>query len=232
MIRPDRGKCVVTQRFGANPANPADPNPNPNPLGYGPKGHDGVDLGTPMKTELVAARTGRVRNVNTHMIYGLRIEVDNGTNIDYIGHLSKAHVSVGQQVTEGQVIALSGATGKVTGPHTHWGVYTYGGQALNPEVEMSKVNKGGTMDEVKTLKSLIATYEQAFRDFGKRLGLDLGPAIDGGDFNSIIGAIQNQLDANASREKRIKELEAASGNCSREERQLLDLLKKVTTEVL
>lgn len=133
MIRPDLGKYPITQGFGA-----------PGPL-YGPAGHDGIDLGTPVGTPLYAPRSGIVKDVNTNTTYGLRVKINNGTNIDYVGHLSEAKVSIGQHVNEGQLIALSGASGNVTGPHTHWGVYTYSGTPINPQAEMDKVNKEKTM---------------------------------------------------------------------------------------
>jgi len=53
--------------------------------------------------------------------YGNQIVVrmNDGTYTQY-GHLSSVFVSVGQTVTPGQVIGLSGATGNVTGPHLHF----------------------------------------------------------------------------------------------------------------
>ena len=46
-------------------------------------------------------------------------------------HLSRALVAVGDTVERGQVIGRVGATGRVTGPHLHWGAQ-YGGVAFNP----------------------------------------------------------------------------------------------------
>jgi murein DD-endopeptidase MepM/ murein hydrolase activator NlpD len=41
-------------------------------------------------------------------------------------HLSRIDVKVGQIVENGQVLGLSGATGRVTGPHLHWGLRIQG----------------------------------------------------------------------------------------------------------
>jgi murein DD-endopeptidase MepM/ murein hydrolase activator NlpD len=55
------------------------------------------------------------------------------------GHLSKLHVQEGEIVPMGGVIGLAGATGRVTGPHLHWGV-TVNGLAIEGDslVEASK----------------------------------------------------------------------------------------------
>ena len=129
MIRPDKGKWPITQGFGVN-------------VGYyGPAGHDGIDIGAPSGSPVYAPRTGVVSMVHNSSIYGLRIKIANNYgNVDYTGHLSKTLVTVGQQVKEGDLIAYSGATGQVSGPHIHWGVYTKLGTPINPLTEMAKVN--------------------------------------------------------------------------------------------
>lgn len=133
MIRPDKGHYRITQGFGANPGK----------YGYGPGGHDGIDLGTPVGTPLYAPRSGTVVMVDDNKTYGKRIKINNGKNYDYVGHLSQFKVAKGDKVTEGQLIGISGATGNITGPHTHWGVYDFNNKPLNPLNEQDQPNKGG-----------------------------------------------------------------------------------------
>ncbi len=52
-------------------------------------------------------------------------------------HLSKIHVRQGQDVKRGDVIALSGATGRVTGPHLHFEIYSEG-KAVDPGKYLSE----------------------------------------------------------------------------------------------
>jgi murein DD-endopeptidase MepM/ murein hydrolase activator NlpD len=52
-----------------------------------------------------------------------------GTSTD--DHLSSIHVKPGQKVSKGQVIGKSGSTGRVSGPHLHWGV-CIGGVRVSP----------------------------------------------------------------------------------------------------
>ena len=58
-------------------------------------------------------------------------------------HLSKNLVKAGQKVKAGDALALSGATGRVTGPHLHLGLFS-GGVALDPLplLDGSKLPKG------------------------------------------------------------------------------------------
>jgi murein DD-endopeptidase MepM/ murein hydrolase activator NlpD len=94
--------------------------------------HTGVDLVTPIGTQVVAAAGGVVSFSGTVPEYGNMIDVDhdNGLTSRY-AHLSKRLVKAGDVVMKGQLIALSGNTGRTTGPHLHFEVREKG-IPLNP----------------------------------------------------------------------------------------------------
>ncbi|MFF3334401.1 M23 family metallopeptidase [Streptomyces sp. NPDC002888] len=83
--------------------------------------HTGVDFHAASGTAVHAVGSGTVVQTGWGGSYGNQvvIKMNDGTYTQY-GHLSSIGVSVGQQVTPGQQIALSGATGNVTGPHLHF----------------------------------------------------------------------------------------------------------------
>lgn len=85
--------------------------------------HLGVDVATPEGTQVRAAAAGVVRRVRKSGGNGLWIEVEHGGGVrtQYL-HLSAFLVKRGQKVAAGDVIGLSGATGRVTGPHLHYQV--------------------------------------------------------------------------------------------------------------
>ncbi|GAA1157080.1 M23 family metallopeptidase [Streptomyces hebeiensis] len=83
--------------------------------------HSGVDFRAASGTPVVSVGTGTVVEAGWGGSYGnnIVIRMHDGTYTQY-GHLSSIGVSVGQSVTPGQQIGLSGATGNVTGPHLHF----------------------------------------------------------------------------------------------------------------
>ncbi|MFF7733824.1 MULTISPECIES: peptidoglycan DD-metalloendopeptidase family protein [unclassified Streptomyces] len=83
--------------------------------------HTGVDFHAASGTSVHAVGSGEVVEAGWGGSYGNQvvIKMTDGTYTQY-GHLSSISVSVGQRVTPGQQIALSGATGNVTGPHLHF----------------------------------------------------------------------------------------------------------------
>jgi murein DD-endopeptidase MepM/ murein hydrolase activator NlpD len=83
--------------------------------------HRGLDLAVPIGTKVSAANAGTVVFAQKMTVYGGTMVVDHGQGIHTIYlHLSKFLAPVGQAVTKGQVIALSGNTGYSSGPHLHW----------------------------------------------------------------------------------------------------------------
>ncbi|MEU3255647.1 M23 family metallopeptidase [Streptomyces sp. NPDC006997] len=83
--------------------------------------HTGIDFHAASGTAVRAVGSGTVVEAGWAGAYGnqVLIRMVDGTYTQY-GHLSSIAVSVGQTVTPGQQIALSGATGNVTGPHLHF----------------------------------------------------------------------------------------------------------------
>ncbi|MEU7719602.1 M23 family metallopeptidase [Streptomyces tibetensis] len=83
--------------------------------------HTGIDFHAATGTSVHAVGMGEVVEAGWGGSYGnnIVIKMDDGTYTQY-GHLSSIGVSVGQKVTPGQQIGLSGATGNVTGPHLHF----------------------------------------------------------------------------------------------------------------
>jgi murein DD-endopeptidase MepM/ murein hydrolase activator NlpD len=87
--------------------------------------HTGIDFHAAMGTDVHAVGTGTVVEAGWGGSYGnnIVIRMADGEYTQY-GHLSSIQVTVGQRVTPGQRIALSGATGNATGPHLHFEVRT------------------------------------------------------------------------------------------------------------
>lgn len=83
--------------------------------------HTGVDFHAASGTSVRSVGTGTVVEAGWGGAYGnqIVIKMHDGTYTQY-GHLSSIGVSVGQTVTPGQQIGLSGATGNVTGAHLHF----------------------------------------------------------------------------------------------------------------
>ncbi|WP_083260192.1 peptidoglycan DD-metalloendopeptidase family protein [Marinobacter sp. X15-166B] len=83
--------------------------------------HNGVDFATPVGTPILSTGDGIVRRVGNHPYAGKYIDIDHGgTYTTRYLHLHKILVRRGVQVQRGQRIALSGNTGRSTGPHLHF----------------------------------------------------------------------------------------------------------------
>lgn len=102
--------------------------------------HAGLDLAVPVGTPVFASMAGTVLRAAMNAItgrtgLGVFLGHEGGRNT-YYGHLSKLLVKAGETVRKGQKIALSGNTGKSSGPHLHWETWT-GGKAVNPAPYLS-----------------------------------------------------------------------------------------------
>lgn len=97
--------------------------------------HSGVDFHAAYGTKVVSVGSGTVVEAGWGGAYGnnIVIRMNDGTYTQY-GHLSAISVSVGQSVTPGQQIGISGSTGNSTGPHLHFEARTTAeyGSDINP----------------------------------------------------------------------------------------------------
>lgn len=89
----------------------------------GDHSHAGVDWSVPIGTPVQSAARGRVTVAGPASEYGNAVYVDHGNGLQTrYAHLSDLLVKVGDVVTAGQRLALSGNTGHSTGPHLHFEV--------------------------------------------------------------------------------------------------------------
>ena len=91
-------------------------------------GHKGIDIAIAGGTPIYAAHNGTVAATTGHWTYGNVVMIDNGDGIStlYAHMQSAAIVSVGQTVTQGQVIGYVGSTGNSSGNHLHFEVRVNG----------------------------------------------------------------------------------------------------------
>jgi murein DD-endopeptidase MepM/ murein hydrolase activator NlpD len=109
------------------------------PIDKKTKFHSGLDLAVPTGTRVNAAAEGVVEFAGWNGGYGNLVVLrhPDGRQTRY-GHLHKIMVSEGEKVSKGQQFAISGSTGKSTGPHLHFEVRE-NGQVVNPLKIMSNV---------------------------------------------------------------------------------------------
>ena len=85
--------------------------------------HGGADFRAAPGTPVLAAEKGLVVLVASQFFAGRSVYVDHGGGLlSMYMHLSKTNVKTGQRVARGDVVGLSGATGRVSGPHLHFGL--------------------------------------------------------------------------------------------------------------
>ncbi|MCD8315761.1 MAG: M23 family metallopeptidase, partial [Firmicutes bacterium] len=104
---------TITSYFGARP----------DPFTGAASNHGAIDIYAPSGTDIYAAASGTVILSQSYSTYGNCIIIDHGNGIFTLyAHASKLLVSVGDTVTQGQVIAYVGMTGRATGYHLHFEV--------------------------------------------------------------------------------------------------------------
>ena len=107
-----------------------------NPFGAGGvQFHRGVDMAVPQGSNVYACKSGSVLGLGENRIYGKWIQLDHGRGMtSFYAHLSMIleGMKKGKTVRGGDLIAKSGSTGQVTGPHLHFEI-RLNGSAVDPE---------------------------------------------------------------------------------------------------
>jgi murein DD-endopeptidase len=110
--------------------------------------HNGTDFAMPIGSPITSPASGRVERVENHYAAGRYVVIrhDNGYRTRYL-HLSKPLVSRGQRVEMGERIALSGNSGRSTGPHLHYEVHVNNApvNAMNVDLPENTSLNGDTL---------------------------------------------------------------------------------------
>lgn len=89
--------------------------------------HLGTDFRARVGLPIPTSNNGRVVYAGDLFYTGKTVIVDHGVNVFSVyGHLSALKAELGEYVPKGAVLGLSGATGRVSGPHLHWGIKILG----------------------------------------------------------------------------------------------------------
>jgi len=108
--------AIISQRFGNSAKMYTD---------LGLKGHNGIDFACKIGTKIIAVADGEVSYCGGDSIEGIGVVIihkfPEGDFKSIYWHLSSFSVKLGDKIKAGQQIALSGNTGRSTGPHLHFG---------------------------------------------------------------------------------------------------------------
>ena len=109
--------------------------------------HSGLDIAAPTGTPIASAADGVVTITGDFYFNGKTVFVDHGQGlITMYCHLSEISVQEGDELTQGDILGLVGATGRVTGPHLHWSV-SMNGYRVDPELVMALLPVEATQPE-------------------------------------------------------------------------------------
>lgn len=103
--------------------------------------HSGTDFRAKVGTPIIASNSGIVRIAQNRFYAGNSIVIDHGHGVySCYYHLSKMNFKVGDFIKKGEIIGLSGATGRITGPHLHY-AFRINGIQVDPLQAIKILNK-------------------------------------------------------------------------------------------
>ena len=173
LTSPIAGDPTISSLFG----------PRAQPVAGASTEHQGIDYAVPVGTAVLAAGDGTVTFAGQQSGFGNTVIINNGNGVTTLyGHLSSINVSVGQTVSDGDPIALSGATGTVSGPNLHFGVYQ-NGVAVDPTMSLAPAVDYSTIDallpdttDTSTPATLLSSIDSDFSDLTN--STDAGTSFD------------------------------------------------------
>ena len=132
MARASKALATLPSRWPVRGAVNSEFGRRPSPWSQAVEFHSGIDIKARIGTPVHAPAAGTVVVAGPAQDFGNAVILDHGQNIRTLyGHLSKVSVRVGQKVDRGTLLALSGNTGRSSGPHLHYEIYVKG-QSVNP----------------------------------------------------------------------------------------------------
>lgn len=103
--------------------------------------HAGIDFAAREGTQVTSVAAGIVNWAGRHPEYGNMVEIKHGSGlVTRYAHNKSNQVKAGDVVKKGQVIALSGSTGRSTAPHVHFEVYK-NGRVVDPATYIRRNNR-------------------------------------------------------------------------------------------
>lgn len=123
---PISGNIVITSHYGDRVS----------PIDNEEEVHTGIDIEAPVDTPVMAVMEGTVVEWKNDENYGLTLLISHGngctTRYAHLSKIAEDAMEPGDTVEKGQIIAYSGESGKVTGPHLHFEILI-DGKAVDPE---------------------------------------------------------------------------------------------------
>ena len=132
MARASKALATLPSRWPVRGAVNSEFGRRPSPWTHAPEFHGGIDIKAQTGTPVHAPAAGTIVHAGPAQDYGNAVIIEHGRDIRTLyGHLSKVAVRPGQKVERGTLLALSGNTGRSSGPHLHYEIYVKG-QPVNP----------------------------------------------------------------------------------------------------